>query len=389
MASRLRLGWLRGARRFEETADERSAGDWFIVACPRVAKPFDEGEQGAAYPATYTAAMVNLALELISITPFYGARTRVGIAHGPAAGAVIGTLRAFYCLYGDTVNTAARMCKNAPAGHIYCTEAVSTLVLEAGEACPGIGSYDRGVKDVKGKGPMQLFELGYLEKDVHMPARTRSSLASSRDLHDIVIDFKAVASESQARWIADPAREIARPLCRFADPSLEAAFQGAAEAGQRRLLTSGLVLNALATALEWRMGGMTAPLAVHWGVSWAVCAALLLLLWWGGIGRAACSRLFGLQLVAHLCLATVASRGVETTGAHWSWVLVFITGMCIVTAWMGQPSVRNAAALGTVALTTFFVGLSAHPFIAPRATDVALIMALAIGMVRLPHHLPH
>jgi hypothetical protein len=77
---------------------------------------------------------------------------------------------------------------------------------------------------------MQLFELGYLEKDVHMPARTRSSLASSRDLHDIVIDFKAVASESQARWIADPAREIARPLCRFADPSLEAAFQGAAEA---------------------------------------------------------------------------------------------------------------------------------------------------------------
>jgi len=49
----------------------------------------------------------------------------------------------------------------------------------------------------------------------------------------------------------------------------------------------------------------------------------------------------------------------------------------------------DAAALGTVALTTFFVGLSAHPFIAPRATDVALIMALAIGMVRLPHHLPH
>ena len=36
-----------------------------------------------------------------------GISLRVGISHGPAAGAVIGATRAFYCLYGDTVSDCA------------------------------------------------------------------------------------------------------------------------------------------------------------------------------------------------------------------------------------------------------------------------------------------
>ncbi len=33
----------------------------------------------------------------------------MGVSCGPAAGAVLGEHRRFYCIYGDTVNLAARM----------------------------------------------------------------------------------------------------------------------------------------------------------------------------------------------------------------------------------------------------------------------------------------
>ena len=331
--------------------------------------------------------MVSLAFELISITPFYGARTRVGLAHGPAAGAVIGTLRAFYCLYGDTVNTAARMCKSAPPGHIHCTEALSMLVADAGAVCKGICSHDRGIKEIKGKGAMRIYELSYADRDVHMPIRNRGSVTSSGDFPEVAIDFQALALESQAKWLRDPVRKIDPPLCKFVDQSLEGVFQDMAAPGQRRLLSMGLVLNALATALEWRMGGMTTLLAVHSGVSCAVCIALLLSLWLEWCSKNICSRIFGLQLIAHMCLCSIASRSLVQTSSNWSWILVFSTGACIITGWMGRPSVRNAAALSTVALVTFFVGLAARPIIAPRATDAALILSLAIGMVGSLHRL--
>ena len=53
--------------------------------------------------------MVELGLELQEVAAAFrsvsgaGLWLRVGIAYGPAAGAVIGSLRSFYCLYGDTV----------------------------------------------------------------------------------------------------------------------------------------------------------------------------------------------------------------------------------------------------------------------------------------------
>ena len=36
---------------------------------------------------------------------------KVGLSIGPVAGIVLGSCRRFYCVYGDTVNVAARMCK--------------------------------------------------------------------------------------------------------------------------------------------------------------------------------------------------------------------------------------------------------------------------------------
>ena len=358
------------------------------MTCPRVSKPFDEAEQAGEYPPEYVAGIVELAFEMISITPFYGARTRVGIAHGPAAGAVIGTLRAFYCLYGDTVNTSARMCKNAPAGHVYCTEEFAALVVEEP---PRVMKRDKGIKEIKGKGPMRLMELCNAEKDVHMSASIsgKCSVASINGGCSITeVDYQAIALQTQQAWLKDPVRRIVPPLYKFADEPLEGVFQTMAAAGQRRLLTLGLVLNALATALEWRMGGMSDLLTGHFALAWGVCACILLLLWSHRCSRSACGRLFSAQLVAHLCVASVGGRAIRQTNADWSWTLVFATGICIITAWMGSPSVHSAVALGAAAIVAFFTALAAQPVIAPRATDAALIISLAVGMV-LSHDTRH
>ena len=100
-------------------------GDSYVVACPRAACPFDAEEQAAPYPAQYSVDMVLLgdelqrAAERHELWDGHRLTLRVGIACGPAAGCVLGSHRSFYCIVGNTVNTASRMCK-------YAREAVHT-----------------------------------------------------------------------------------------------------------------------------------------------------------------------------------------------------------------------------------------------------------------------
>jgi hypothetical protein len=123
-------------------------------------------------------------------------------------------------------------------------------------------------------------------------------------------------------------------------------------------------------------------LSVHWGVAWAVTAMLLTAVW-VDLGRVrACGRVFLLLLAAHLGLSSAASRWLPLGGDQWSWALVFATGLCLISGWLGPLSVRAAAALGAVALTAFYTAL---PPRAARAAEAALMLALAIGVVG-PNH---
>ena len=137
-------------------------GEWYIVACPRAAKAFDTAEQAAPYPSEYTVSMALLADELQAIARRYSTSDsrplwlRVGINRGPVAGAVIGRHRAFYTLYGDTINTAARMCKYAAAA-VHCTASFRDAVVAAGAAF--LRCESRGERDIKGKGRMETFAL--------------------------------------------------------------------------------------------------------------------------------------------------------------------------------------------------------------------------------------
>ncbi|KAK3265135.1 hypothetical protein CYMTET_26161 [Cymbomonas tetramitiformis] len=48
---------------------------------------------------------------------------QIGIHSGPVHGGVVGATRRFYRLVGDTVNTAARLCRQAPRDHVHLSSA--------------------------------------------------------------------------------------------------------------------------------------------------------------------------------------------------------------------------------------------------------------------------
>ena len=80
-------------------------------------------------------------------------QARIGIHSGPAVAGVIGASKFSYDLWGDTVNTAARMESHGEAGKIHCTGSVYQLLRGA------FDFEDRGEMHIRGKGRMRTWFL--------------------------------------------------------------------------------------------------------------------------------------------------------------------------------------------------------------------------------------
>jgi len=99
-------------------------------------------------------------------------RLRVGIHTGPCMSGIVGTKNLRFCLFGDTMNTAARMEQKSIAECIHATQDVVDLVPDE--------SWEKRKKiDFKGKGLMQTYLLRV------KTLKETNSLASQTSLHPL------------------------------------------------------------------------------------------------------------------------------------------------------------------------------------------------------------
>lgn len=126
----------------------KTIGDAYMVVAGLPEPRTDHAEAAAdmALALCATIGEVNLETGL-------ALQVRVGMCSGPAVAGVIGIQKFAYDLWGDTVNTAARMESHGKPGRIQVTESTHELLRDR---YPFV---DRGTIDVKGKGPMRAYFL--------------------------------------------------------------------------------------------------------------------------------------------------------------------------------------------------------------------------------------
>ncbi|MEM7439296.1 MAG: adenylate/guanylate cyclase domain-containing protein [Pseudomonadota bacterium] len=128
----------------------KTLGDAFMVAGGMPEPQSDHAERVA-----------QMALDMVAETEKFSAEMgekielRIGIHTGPVVAGVIGTRKPFYDVWGDTVNTAARMETFGTNGKIQVTSETMARLKSTFDFS------ERGEVDIKGKGPLDLY---YLER---------------------------------------------------------------------------------------------------------------------------------------------------------------------------------------------------------------------------------
>lgn len=125
----------------------KTIGDAYMVAA---GLPSARADHAQAIARFALAALDDLAK---ADDPAPRLQLRIGIASGPVVAGVIGRRRFLYDLWGDTVNTAARMESHGLPGRIQVTESTRRLLGDEFDC------KERGFVDIKGKGQMRTYLL--------------------------------------------------------------------------------------------------------------------------------------------------------------------------------------------------------------------------------------